>query len=108
MRFGVVKGGVARGGEVEAREGYWEGEDKSATTEAGRLDLFCEVKPPAMIIIIYNARKCSSELSRGCTYRRLSFTQATRARCVPIMSPHLVLPVNLAPRVKIFYSAAYV
>ena len=40
MRFGVVKGGVARGGEVEAREGYWEGEDKSAKTEAGQLDFF--------------------------------------------------------------------
>ena len=38
MRFGVVKGGVARGGEVEARVGYWEGEEKSAKTEAGRLD----------------------------------------------------------------------
>ena len=35
MRCGVMKGGVARGGEVEAREGYGEGEDKSATTEAG-------------------------------------------------------------------------
>ena len=37
MRFGVVKGGVARGGEVEAREGYWEGDEKSATMEAGDL-----------------------------------------------------------------------
>ena len=44
MRFGVVKGAVARGGEAEARggeaevrEGYWKGEEKSATTEAGQL-----------------------------------------------------------------------
>ena len=57
MRFGVVKGRVARGGEVEAREGYWEGEDKIATTEAGRLNFFAKPMSPAMILIIYNAPK---------------------------------------------------
>ena len=55
MRFGVVKGGVARGGELEAREGDWEGEEKSATTEAGRLDFFAKPMSPAMILIMHNA-----------------------------------------------------
>ena len=48
MRFGVVNGGVARGGEVEGREGYWEGEEKSAPTEAGRL-FFAKSMSPKMI-----------------------------------------------------------
>ena len=57
MRFGVVKGGVARGGEVEGREGHWEGEEKSATTEAGPLDFFGKPMSPAMVLIMHNAPK---------------------------------------------------
>ena len=54
---------MARGGEVEAREGYWEGEEKSATTKAGQLEFFCEANVASDD---FNHAQCSKQVQVNC------------------------------------------